>query len=112
MKSCSVKWSLQGGKMNKVRFLQMIIYSVSALGILMGLDLVSGAKVTSKLNKKLNRSIWDFDIAVAVFLARLRKTLDSNINWDEKIIKSKSKGVLGYLFIIICVIMIYMAKRG
>jgi len=98
--------------MHRVFFLQVIIYIISTLGILMGIDLLLGAKITSRLNKILDRTILDFDTIIAGFLSRFRKAVDSTINIDEKIIKTRQRMVLGVLFIAICVFLIFLARKN
>lgn len=98
--------------MNKVIFLQNLIYIISILGILMGIDLLLGAKITSNLNKTLNQTILDFDNLMAKFLSYFRKTVDVSINIDENIIKTKARVILGFLFIIICAVLIYLARKA
>jgi hypothetical protein len=78
----------------------------------MGIDLLLGAKITSNLNKTLDRTILDFDKLIASVLSHFRKAVDSSINIDEKIIKTKSRMILGFLFIAICVVLIFVARKG
>ena len=92
--------------------LQNVIYIISILGIMMGIDLLLGAKVTSNLNKKLNKTVLDFDILVAGALSCFRKTLDTSVNIDEKIIKTKTRVILGVLFIAICAVLILVARQS
>ena len=98
--------------MTKVMFLQNVIYIISILGIVMGIDLLLGAKVTSKLNKKLDKTVLDFDKLVAGALSGFRKTLDTSVNIDEKIIKTKTRVILGVLFITVCVVLILVARQS
>ena len=102
----------RGIKWNKVRFLQTVIYIVSTLGILMGIDLLCGAKITSNLNKTLNKTVLDLDNVIAKLLSHFRKTVDTSISIDEKIIKTKSRIILGLLFIAICTALLFIAKKG
>ncbi len=97
--------------MDKVRVLRDLIYIISTFGILVGIDLLFGAKILSKLNKTLNRTILDFDVMIAKILSYFRSTVDRNIDIDQKIIKTKAKIVLGCLFIAICVVMIFFARQ-
>ncbi len=98
--------------MDQVRFLQNVIYIISTLGILMGIDLLFGAKITSNLNKMLNKTVLDFDKIVTKISSYFRKTVDTSIYIDEKIIKTKSRIILGFLFIIICVVLIYLVRKS
>ena len=98
--------------MNKVTFLQNVIYIISTLGILMGIDLLLGAKITSNLNKTLDKTILDFDKIVAQISSHLRKTVDTTINIDNKILETKSRIILGVLFIVICSTLIFIARKG
>ena len=47
--------------MDKVKFLQYMIYCVSVLGIVAGLDLLLGAKITSNLKKTLDKTVLEID---------------------------------------------------
>ena len=98
--------------MNKVRLLQNIIYIVSTLGGLMGIDFLLGAKMTSYLNKTLNRTVLDFDKLIINALSNFRKALDLSINIDKKTIKTESRMILGFLFIAISVVLIFVARKG
>ncbi len=98
--------------MNKTVFLQYVIYFISTLGILMGLDLLLGAKITSNLKKILDAKILDIDKTILRISSYFKNTLDTNIDIDEKIIKTRARIVSGSLFIIICVFMIFLARKG
>jgi len=98
--------------MNGLRFLQKVIYFISTLGILMGLDLLLGAKVTSNLKKILDRMILDVDKITIWISSLFRKTVDTNINIDEKIIKTKARIIVGFLFIAISVVMLFLVRKG
>jgi hypothetical protein len=78
----------------------------------MGIDLILGAKITSNLSKTLNRTILDLDKLIAGALSHFKEVVDSSINIDEKIIKTKSRMILGFLFIAICVVLIFVTRKG
>jgi len=98
--------------MTKVIFLQNVIYIVSTLGILVGADLLLGAKITANLNKMLDKTVVDFDKIITNAFSNIRKTVDSSIYIDDKIIKTNSKRGIGFLFIVICAVLIYLARRA
>ena len=98
--------------MDKVRLLQYVIYFASTLGILFGLDLIFGAKVMSNLKKVLDRTVLNIDKAVINFFSYINNSVDTSIDIDSKIIKSKARVILGVLFIAICVVMILLARKG
>jgi hypothetical protein len=98
--------------MNKIIFLQYLIYFISTLGILLGLDLLLGAKITSHSKKTLGRTILDFDKIIIRFTSNFKKALDKSVDIDEKIINTKARIVLGFLFIAICVVMIILAIKA
>ena len=98
--------------MNKVVFLQKVIYIISTLGIFLGLDLLLGANITSNLKKALDRKVWEIDKIVVSISSCFKKTLDTSIDIDEKIIKTKARIISGCLFIAICVCMILLTIKG
>ena len=102
----------KGDQMNKIRLLQNIIYIVSTLGGLMGIDFHLGAKMTSYLNKTLNRTVLDFDKLIASVLSHFKKVIDLSINIDKKLIKTESRMILGFLFIAVSVVLIFIARKG
>ena len=91
---------------------QWIIYFISILGILLGLDLLLGAKITSSLRKVLDRMVLNVDKITIKISSLFRKTLDTSINIDEKIVKTKARIILGFLFIAISVVMIFLVRKG
>ena len=97
--------------MNKIIFLQKIIYIISTLGILTGIDLLFGAKILSNLNKTLNRTVLDFDKIITGVFSYFRQTVDSSINVDEKIIKTKTRVVLGFLLIAAGGVLIFLIRK-
>ena len=97
--------------MNKVIFLQKIIYIIGTLGILTGIDLLFGAKILSNLNKRLNRTILDFDKIITGVFSYFRKTVDSSIDVDEKINKTKTRVVLGFLLIVAGGVLIFLIRK-
>ena len=97
--------------MNKVRFLQYTIYFVSTLGIAVGLDLLLGAKITSNLKKTLDKTTLETDKIIVNILSSFKDTLETNVDIDQKIIKTKARIILGVLFIAICVVMIFLARK-
>jgi hypothetical protein len=98
--------------MHKATFLQNVIYVISALGILMGIDLLLGARATANFNKKLDKMVFDFDQTLTKFFSHCKKKLEWTVNIDTKIIHSNIKLILGTLFIIISVVLFFLARRG
>jgi hypothetical protein len=98
--------------MDKIKILHMAIYFISILGILMGLDMLLGAKITSHLKKVLDRKVLNFDKIVARIAYSFNKIADTSIDIDGKIIrKAKARIILGLLFIAISTVMIFLARK-
>jgi hypothetical protein len=89
----------------------MAIYFISTLSILMGLDMLLGAKITSHLKKILDRNILNIDKIVARISFSFNKIADTSIDIDGKIIKTKVRIILGFLFIAIGVVMIFLVRK-
>ena len=99
--------------MNWLRLLQKVIYFISTLGILIGLDLLLGARINSNLKKILDKTILDVDKIIVKISSLFRKTVDTSIDIDDKIInKTKARIIVGFLLIAICVVMIFLAKKS
>ena len=98
--------------MDKIILLQYVIYFISTLGILMGLDLLLGAKITSNLKKTLDTTVLDIDKIILKLSSHFKNTLDTSIDIDGKIIKTKTRIISGVLFIAISVVMIFVARKG
>ncbi len=64
------------------------------VGIVAGLDLLSGAKIISALKKVLDK-VFNIDQSIIRISSALRKKLDSAVYIDDVIIKTKSRVVLG-----------------
>ncbi len=92
-------------------FFKNIILFVGILGALAGLDLLSGAKIIYNSKKILDR-VFDFDKIIIRASSLVRKTLDAFINFDETIIKTKTRIILGILFLFFSIFMILLAGRG
>jgi len=97
--------------MHKIRFIHIAIYCISTVGILMGLDMFLGAKITLRLKKILDRQILNMDKIVARIAYSINKIADMSIDIDGKIIKTKARIILGFLFVIISVVMILLARK-
>ena len=96
---------------DNVGLLQNVIYFIGTLGILVGLDLLLGAKITSNLKKILDRRILNVDEIMIKISSFFRKTVDTSIDIDEKIVKTKARAILGLLFIAICAAIIFLARK-
>ncbi len=92
--------------------LKNIVFVAGILGILAGVDLVLGAKVTSGLKKTLENMTFNIDKIIIKISSIFRKKLDEDIKFDEKIIKGKARVVLGIIFIAVSIFMILLAKRA
>ena len=99
--------------MDKIKILHMVIYFISILGILMGLDMLFlRAKMTSHLKRVLDRKVFNLDKIVAKISYFFNKIADTSINIDGKIIrKTKARIILGLLFIAISAVMIFLARK-
>jgi hypothetical protein len=77
----------------------------------MGLDMLLGAKITSNLKKILDKSVLDIDKIIVKLSSYFRKTVDTSINIDGKIIKSKARIVLGFLLVAVSVVMVFLVRK-
>ncbi|MDD4894940.1 MAG: hypothetical protein PHW54_06495 [Candidatus Omnitrophica bacterium] len=91
--------------------LKNVIIFASILGILAGIDLLFGAKVTSNLKKTLDEMTFNVDKIIIKASSVFRKKLDADIKIDEKIIKTKARIALGLLFIVVSVVMILLIQK-
>ncbi|MBP7836131.1 MAG: hypothetical protein KA022_01480 [Candidatus Omnitrophica bacterium] len=97
--------------MDWLRLLQKAIYFISTLGILVGLDLLLGAKIISNSKKFLDKTILDVDRIIVKISSLFRKTVDTRIDIDQKIISPKARIIAGLLLITISVAMIFFARK-
>ena len=97
--------------MHKIRFVHMAVYFISTLGILMGLDMLLGAKITSYLKEIFDRKILNIDKTIARISCSFNKIADTSIDIDGKIIKTKIRIILGFLFVAISVVMIFLVRK-
>lgn len=95
-----------------LEFIRKIIYFISIAGILVGLDLLLGAKVTANLKKMLDEMTFNVDNMLIRISSLFRKTIDKSIDVDSSIIKTRARVILGFLFIAISVVMILLVIRG
>jgi len=98
-------------KMDWLRLLQKAIYFISTLGILVGLDLLLGAKIISNSKKFLDKTILDVDRIIVKISSLFRKTVDTRIDIDEKIIRPKARIIAGLLLITVSIVMLFLAKK-
>jgi len=74
------------------------------LGIVIGLDLLSGARISTGLKRTLDKS-FDLDTF-------LRRALDKTFNFDDKVItKPKAKRNLGILFLVLALVILLLIIR-
>jgi len=65
-----------------VAYLKKVALFASILSILVGLDLLSGAKIISNLKKILDMS-FNLDKIIVRASSLFRKTLDTYVNFDD-----------------------------
>ena len=88
--------------------LETVVFVVGLMAALAGIDLLMGAKIISILNKALNTTVLNIDN----MMTSLKKTVDTRIDIDEKIIKSKTRMILGFVFLIVGVCLILIANKA
>lgn len=93
--------------MNQVSFLETVVFVVGLLGALAGIDLLMGAKIISILNRGLNATVLNLDNVLASF----KRTVETRIDIDEKIIKSKTRMILGVVLLVVGICLILIANR-
>lgn len=79
--------------------------SAGVVGILVGIDLLCGARVLLALKRFFDRT-FDIDELIIRATSTFRKTLDSVFNSDEVLLKGRRRVVLGIALIVVCVTMI------
>jgi len=94
-----------------LRFLKIIVLVASLLGVLAGLDLLAGAKIISNAKKILDMT-FNVDRILIRASSLFRKTMDTYINFDETIVKTKKRIILGVLFIALSGFMFFLIKRS
>lgn len=77
------------------------------MGILVGLDLLCGAKVICRLRKILDRA-FNIDQIILRILTVIREKLDYGVYIDDVIIKTKPRLVLGTILLVFSVLMILL----
>jgi hypothetical protein len=92
--------------------LRKISIFASTIGMLVGLDLLLGAKTILFFKNILDR-IFNVDKIIIKVSSFFRKTLDKEFYFDQLITKTKLRIFLGVLFLIISALMIsfVMTKR-
>ena len=78
------------------------------VGILVGLDLLLGARVISVLKRLLDRS-FNLDKVIIAISSVFRKILDKVVDFDGAIIKNRARIVLGILFVVVSAVMIFLS---
>lgn len=92
---------------NTIRSISMF---AGVIGILLGLDLLAGAKTITALKKILEKD-FRADESIAGFFSSIRKALDKPaINIDDKIMSGNAKKVSGILFLFLSVLIILLLK--
>lgn len=92
--------------------MKKIMLVAGVLGIMVGIDLVLGAKITTKLKKILDGMVFNADKVIIKISSLFRETVDTGINVDEKIIKGKTRVIIGAVFIVLSVFMIFVLKNS
>jgi len=87
-----------------IQLLKGIAFVAGIVGVLIGIDLILGARVTSSLKRIFEKSI-DFD---SIVKKKLEKTC---FDLDKLIASSKVKLFLGIVFLILAVIIMLLIKR-
>lgn len=90
-----------------IKILTSISIFASIVGILVGLDLLCGAKVICRLRKILDR-VFNIDQIILRILTVIREKLDYGVYIDDVIIKTKPRLVLGTILLVFSVLMILL----
>lgn len=96
--------------MDDIVFINIVKYTAifaSIVGILVGLDLLFGAKVICRLRKILDR-VFNIDQKILRILNAIREKLDYGVYIDDVIIKTKPRIVLGTILLVFSVLMILL----
>ncbi|MCX5697867.1 MAG: hypothetical protein NTU54_07895 [Candidatus Omnitrophica bacterium] len=81
----------------------------SFVGILVGLDLILGARVLTWAGKTLNKSL-PFDKTLIKALSNVKNLLDKEISLDKALFNTKIRFVTGILIILLAGILYSLAK--
>lgn len=92
-----------------INILKNISIFASVVGILTGLDLLSGARVISRLRKILDK-VFNVDQKILKILSAIREKLDYGVYIDDVIIKSKSRIVLGVILLLFSILIILLIR--
>ncbi len=89
-----------------LRFFNLFI---SFVGILVGLDLILGAKVLTWAGRVLNKSLA-FDKVLIKAISNVKNLLDKEVSLDKAIFNAKIRFVMGILIILLGGILYNLAK--
>ncbi|MCX5714324.1 MAG: hypothetical protein NT033_05855 [Candidatus Omnitrophica bacterium] len=82
---------------------------ISFVGILVGLDLIFGAKLLNWAGKMLNKNLA-FDKAIVKTLSNFKTLLDKEISLEKAIFNTKIRFVIGIMVIIMAGMLYSLAK--
>ena len=91
--------------------IKMINYTVGFIAICIGIDLICGARMTSLLRRILDRTIIIVDHVMIRIGGLIRKTLDTELDFDEKILRAQGRIISGIVLIIFAVVLILLSRR-
>lgn len=90
--------------------LRHISVFASIIGILLGLDLLFGARFAILLKNRLDRAFY-VDKAIARFFSSIKSTLDKPaVNIDDKIMSASARRAVGILFLIFSGLIIMLLR--
>lgn len=92
-------------------FIKEICIFIGLIGILVGLDLICGAKITTFLKNILDKTAFILDSLIIRIAVSFKRTLDIGVNFDEIIINSNAKIILGIFLLALSIIIIILAAR-
>lgn len=93
-----------------VMILKNVSLVAAVLGILVGLDLLLGAKFMLKSKKKLDKT-FNFDSIAIKWFNALRNRVDKYFDFDAIVIKTKARMILSVLYILMAVIIFLLVRK-
>ena len=82
------------------------VYFAMFLFLLVGLDLILGAKLTNKIGNLMNKKV-NIDNFALQFLAGMRKSGDKEIDVDNVLLRSKMRTLVGGILLVSSGFMFY-----
>lgn len=95
-----------------IDIMKKVMLVAGVVGILAGIDLLLGAKIVTKLKKSVDSMSFNTDKFIIKISSLFRETVDSGINIDDKITSDKTRVILGVLFIVLSICMIYVLRNS